>query len=205
VTARPVDDAGFGDRYRRVIEAIDRANAEDPVTVVVDGRARPKEVVHAERMTHWVTELDPDAGELALVAARAHHLRRWALPRSSYPEGRAGYLKWRTEQQRRHAAEVGELMAANGYSSDEIARVGEIIRKVRLRTDPVVQTHEDALCLVFLEQQFDELDERLGDDKMVDVLRKTLAKMSDAAIGQALAATVEPGPRALLARASAPD
>jgi hypothetical protein len=195
----------FGDRYDRVIEAIDRVNANDPVTIVVDGQVRPKELVHAERMTHWVGELDPDAGELALVAARAHHLRRWALPRDAYPDGRAGYLKWRTEQQRRHAAEVADLMVEAGYEPDEIGRVGEIIRKVRLRTDPVVQTHEDALCLVFLELQLDELDERIGDDKMVDVLRKTMAKMSATAIQRALASSLEPGQRALLERASAAD
>jgi hypothetical protein len=193
------------ERYERVIASVDARNAEDPVTIAVDGVARPKEVVHSERMTEWVTRLDPDASELALIAARAHHLRRWVVPRQSYPDGRAGYLKWRTEQQRRHAAEVAELMSAAGYDDDEIGRVGEIIRKVRLRTDPVVQTHEDALCLVFLETQFDELDERIGDDKMVEVLRKTLAKMSEAAKEQAMASPLEPAQRSLVERALAPE
>jgi hypothetical protein len=190
-------------RFDQAIEAIDRCNGDDPNTVLVDGVRRPKEVVHAERMTAWVQRLDPAAGELARVAARAHHLRRWVVPRDSFPDGRAGYLKWRTEQQRRHAAEVGEIMAAVGYDEDEIARVGEVIRKVRLRSDPVVQVHEDALCLVFMEMQFDELDERLGDEKMVDVLRKTLAKMSDAAKKEALAFPLTPAQQGLVSRALA--
>ena len=42
-----------------------------------------------------------------------------------------------------------------------------------------MQTHEDALCLVFLETQLAETADDLGDDKMVDVIRKTAAKMSD--------------------------
>jgi hypothetical protein len=188
-------------RLDRVVEAIDGLNAEDPTSILVNGVGRPKELVHAELMTAWVTRLDPDAGELALVAARAHHLRRWAEPRRSYPEGRAGYLKWRKEQQRRHAAEVGSLMVDCDYDHDEVERVGEIIRKVGLRTDPVVQTHEDALCLVFLQQQFDELDEQLGDDKMVEVLRKTLAKMSDAAKQEAMASNLSSSQRALVTRA----
>ena len=36
--------------------------------------------------------------ETLLLAARAHHLRRWELPRDSYPVGRAGYLRWRRDQ-----------------------------------------------------------------------------------------------------------
>ncbi len=42
-----------------------------------------------------------------------------------------------------------------------------------------MQTHEDALCLVFLETQLAATVDDLGDDKMVEVIRKTAAKMSD--------------------------
>lgn len=36
---------------------------------------------------------------------------------------------------------------------------------------------EDALCLVFLEQQFADLLEKEGAEKMVDIVKKTWAKM----------------------------
>ena len=62
----------------RAVEAIDAINSADPVSIEVDGEARPKELVHAERMTHWLTTLDPAATAAQLIAARAHHLRRWA-------------------------------------------------------------------------------------------------------------------------------
>ena len=69
----------------------------------------------------------------------------------------------------------------------QATRVQQIIRKEGLKTDPAVQTHEDALCLVFLETQLRELVERLGEDKSVDVIQKTLRKMSargtEAALG----------------------
>src|SRR5256885_11503694 len=42
-----------------------------------------------------------------------------------------------------------------------------------LATDPAVQTHEDALCLVFLETQLLDLADQLGDAKTIDVIRKT--------------------------------
>ncbi len=169
---------GRSARLEAALAAIDEANADDPHTIVVAGVARPKEQAHAELMTEWVRRLDPDADEAQLVAARAHHLRRWALPRSDYPEGRAGYLRWRTAQGKRHAAEVAEIVAAVGYDEAFSADVSAIVTKRGLGHDPRVQTHEDALCLVFLQTQFEALAEKLGDEHMAGVLNKTLDKMS---------------------------
>ena len=168
-------------RLSAALAAIDAANADDPHTIVVDGAARPKELAHAELMTEWVQRLDPDADDAQLVAARAHHLRRWALPRSDYPEGRAGYLRWRAAQGKRHAAAVADIATAAGYDDDFGADVSAIVAKQGLGADPRVQTHEDALCLVFLQTQLEALAEKLGDDHVAEVLAKTLVKMSPAA------------------------
>ena len=174
------DAAAPSSRLSAALAAIDEANADDPHTIEIDGDVRPKEQAHAELMTEWVQRLDPDADDAQLVAARAHHLRRWALPRTDYPEGRAGYLRWRAAQGKRHAAEVADIVTAVGYDDAFAAEVSAIVAKQGLSTDPRVQTHEDALCLVFLETQFEALADKLGDDHMVEVLAKTLAKMSPA-------------------------
>jgi hypothetical protein len=170
------------DRFARAISAIDAANRDDPNEIVVDGRRRPKELTHAELMSEWVQRLDPAAGDEQLLAARAHHLRRWVVPRSSYPEGRAGYLRWRRDLRRRHADDVAGILTGAGYDESSVERVQAIIRKEGLGHDPAVQTHEDALCLVFLETQLAGTTDRLGDDKMVDIIRKTAAKMSEAGL-----------------------
>ena len=189
------------DRLAATLAAVDAANADDPNTIVVDGVARPKELAHAELMTEWVRRLDPDCSDEQLIAARAHHLRRWALPRDAYPEGRSGYLRWRAELKKRHADEVGALMREAGYGDESVARVQAIVRKQGLSSDPAVQVHEDALCLVFLRTQFDDLAERLGDDKTIEVLRKTAAKMSPRALELAGELPMRDEDRALLARA----
>jgi hypothetical protein len=168
-------------RFERAVALIDEANGEDPNVVLVGGLERPKELAHAEMATEWIRRLRPDASELLLVATRAHHLRRWESPRAGYPTGRDGYLRWKVDLQRRHAAAAEPLLTEAGYGDDEIERVQSIIRKRRLTSDPDVQAFEDALCLVFLETQLDELADKLDDDAMVEVLRKSLDKMSDAA------------------------
>jgi len=191
-------------RLDAAIAAIDAANALDPNVLMIDGTERPKEQAHAEMMTAWVLRLDPDADEAQLLAARAHHLRRWSLPRSDYPDGRAGYLRWRTALKARHAEEVGEILAGCGYEPDLIDRVQRIIRKQDLRTDPATQTHEDALCLTFLQTQFGELADKLGDERTIGVVRKTLAKMSDQGRAEALALALSPAEVALVEQALAP-
>lgn len=169
-------------RFLRAITAIDAANALDPTTLSSQGEEQPKELLHARLMTGWLLRLDPHAGEAAHLAARAHHFRRWTRPRGDYPDGRAGYLRWRAAAKRAHAEEVGALLAAQGYDDPQIERVGAIIRKEGLGGDPVVQTHEDALCLVFLQTQLLEVTDRLGEDQMVEILARTIPKMSPAGV-----------------------
>jgi hypothetical protein len=193
------------DRLARALDAIDAANADDPHTILIDGVSTPKELAHAELMTRWVRTLDPDCTDEQLLAARAHHLRRWTIPRDSYPGGRAGYLRWRTALKRQHADDVGEILRAAGYDDQVVARVQAIVRKQGLGSDPAVQVHEDALCLVFLETQLDELAGKLGDDKTIDVLQKTAKKMSPAGLQAALDLRFAPDAAALLERALAPS
>ena len=188
-------------RLADAIAAIDDANAGDPNTIEVRGAVRPKEQAHAELLTEWLERLDPDADDAQRLAARAHHLRRWSMPRTDHPEGRAGYLRWRTALKKQHAVELGEILAAVGYDDDTIDRAQRIIRKEGLGSDPQVQTHEDALCLVFHETQLAELVDAQGDEKMVDIIQKTAAKMSERALSLVADLPMRDADRALIARA----
>jgi hypothetical protein len=189
------------ERFDRAISAIDTANADDPIRITVRGEERPKELAHAELVTEWVQRLDSEPSEELLLAARAHHLRRWTIPRSSYPEGRAGYLKWRKALHEQHAKDVAGILRDVGYDDAAIGRVQDIVRKRRLGKDPDVQVLEDALCLVFVETQLHDLAARIEPDKMVDVIRKTLIKMSDPAKELALEIEIDPSDRELLDQA----
>ena len=181
-------DAARPDRLTAALHAIDAANAADPRPWRFRDVERPKAAGEAELASEWVLRLRPDASEALLVATRAHHLFRWTIPRADYPEGRAGYLRWRAALKKVHAHAVGEILSDAGYDQDTIERVQSIVQKRDLAHDPEVQSFEDALCLVFVETQLDELAGRVGDDeKMVEVLRKTLPKMSEAGRDAALA------------------
>lgn len=189
------------DRFQRAIAAIDAVNAADPTLVSTAEGPRPKELHHAERMTEWVRRLRPDAGEALLLAARGHHIKRWSVPRASYPAGRTAYLRWRTYLHEVHAEELGRILAEVGYEPATIERVRHIVRKEELRTDPDTQTLEDALCLVFLSEQLEAYAGRLPDEKMVEVLRKSWTKMSPQGREFALGLDLGPAGSELVRRA----
>jgi len=190
------------DRLARALAAIDAANAGDPNALRVRGALRPKELAHAELASEWVRRLCASPSEALLLAARAHHVRRWEIPREREPAGPAGYHRWRRALQQHHAEVAAEILAGCGYQPELIARVGALLRKQDLANDPEAQILEDALCLVFLETQYRELAERLPPEKLLDVTRKTLRKMSAAAIAQAHSLPLDPRDRALLERAA---
>jgi Domain of unknown function (DUF4202) len=190
-------------RLADALAAIDTANTGDPNTIEVRGEVRPKEQAHAELMTEWLGRLDPDATDAQHLAARAHHLRRWSLPRSDFPEGRAGYLRWRTVLKKQHAEEVASILTDVGYDAATIEATQRIIRKERLASDPQVQTHEDALCLVFLETQLADLVDAQGDEKMIDIIQKTVAKMSPRAVELSTELPMRDSDRELIGRALA--
>jgi hypothetical protein len=194
---------GLNQRYAVASVAIDRENALDPTRVHVRGLELPLALAHGQFAAEWVTSLHPDADELLLLAARAHHLRRWELPRSQYPEGKAGYLRWKRDQRQRHAAEVATLLAPLGYDEAEIAQVQAWIRRDQLATDHGSQAVEDAACLVFIETQLADVAAKLDRDHLIDVIRKTAKKMSPGALDAVALIPLGDAERQLLAAALA--
>jgi hypothetical protein len=192
-------------RFQEAIARFDAANAEDPNREVVEGREVPRELLYAERMTRWLERLAPDAPEAVRLAARCQHLQRWQIPRDRYPMDRRGYLRWRTDLQKRHAEEAGAILREVGYDEAMVRRVQALLRKQGLQTSEETQLLEDVACLVFLESYFAGFAPKHEEEKVVEILRKTWAKMSPYAHQAALALDLPPDARALVDRALAGD
>jgi hypothetical protein len=172
------------DRLHYVLRLIDAANSEDPTTERADGAAVPKELLYARRMSARLAQFRPGADELLQIAVRAQHLERWVLARTSFPAGRSGYLRWRTQLARHHAERAAALMAAAGYDSGERAAVAGLLRKEGLAGAAAasgVQLLEDVACLVFVEHYLPAFAEQHVADRVQGIVEKTLQKMSPAA------------------------
>ena len=85
-----------------------------------------------------------------------------------------------------------------------IGRVGSLVKKVNLKSDPEAQALEDVACLVFLETQYSEFSRRHEDAKVVSILQKTWKKMSPRGREAALQLELPPDRQRLISKALAP-
>lgn len=189
------------ERFEEAVRRIDEANAVDPNVEIVDGQPEPKELVYGRRMSAWLDGLYPDASEALRLAARAQHIMRWSIPRSSFPMDRRGYLRWRTDLKSFHAETARAILADLGYEEADIAAVQSLLRKEGLRENPETQALEDTACLVFLENHFADFAAQHDDEKVIDIVRKTWAKMSPLAHDAALKLDFPESAKSLILRA----
>jgi len=184
-------------KFTAAIRRFDEENSRDPNQ---DG-GRPRELVYAERLTDWVLKLKRDASEVLRLAARCQHICRWQNPRENYPMTRPDYLKWRADLKAFHAQKSGEILGESGFDATTIRCVHELNLKKNFPSDPEARVLEDALCLVFLQFQLAELAAKCNDEKMVNALRKSWGKMTEAARAEALKLSYATHEKSLLERA----
>jgi Domain of unknown function (DUF4202) len=192
---------GESTRFETALRRFDEENSQDTNRQEMVGSSQPRELVYAQWLTEWVLRLEPEASEPLRLAARCQHLCRWQIPRSSYPMTRVGYLQWREGLKKFHAQKAGEILREAGYPEDLVAMVQGLVLKRNFPHDREGRVLEDALCLVFLEHQFEELAGKSGEEKMINVLQKTWKKMTPKAQQVALGLTYGPREKALLERA----
>ena len=165
--------------YLVALKLIDEAHTLDPKKVEVNGRKIPYELHYSEKMSSYLEKCNPNASNVLRLAIRAQHLRRWEIPRDSYPMNKVGYHAWRTYLKKRQAEMASQICLDCGYSEDDAERVAHLIRKEDLKKDEETQTLEDVACLVFLDDQFEEFEQQHDEDKIVKILQKTWGKMSE--------------------------
>ncbi|MDN5204334.1 DUF4202 domain-containing protein [Fulvivirgaceae bacterium BMA10] len=166
-------------RLQKAIEKFDAENSKDPHKETYKGKEYPKELLYAIRMTEWLLKLDPEASEALQLAARSQHICRWTSPRESFPMDKKGYLLWRTELKKFHAEKAAGILKECDYDDETIRRVEDLILKKKIKSDPESQLLEDVVCLVFLENYFEDFSEKHEPEKVIDIIRKTWKKMSE--------------------------
>ncbi len=184
--------------YGRARILVDEVHAADPVRLP-DGSAA--ELAYADRVEAWVARLVPEASPLLLLAARCQHLERWAVPRSTFPLDKPGYLAWRKSLYARQAELARRLVVEAGVDAAQADEAALWISKTALKTNPGTQALEDAAVLVFLEHEIADFAARHADyptEKFVGILRRTWRKLSEDGRSAALTLDVAPAIRSLL-------
>lgn len=161
-------------KYDEIILNIDNENSEDK-----------NEVIYSKRMLETLLDFDPLAEDDLKIACYGQHIKRFAYPRTDYPEGRAGYLKWRKELYTIHANLVEScILKADG--SEQFAESVKNIMVNKVTGKGKSQTFEDVACLVFLKYYFSDFVVKHEESKLITIIQKTWNKMSDKAHEAAL-------------------
>lgn len=166
------------DQFKKAIDAFDAYNENDPNKEEYEGKVFSKEVLYAQRMTAWLHRFAPDAPEYIKLTARCQHIGRWEIARSNFPMDKKGYLQWRNQEKIHHAKIAEEILKGCLYDVDTIEKVKFLLLKKELFTNADTQLLEDVICLVFIEFYIDAFAAKHDDEKMVDIIKKTLKKMS---------------------------
>ncbi len=188
--------------FEQAIAQFDAYNSKDPHSEIFDGHTYPKELLYGKRMSERLDTFAPGSPEYLRLAARCQHIGRWEIPRESYPIDRKGYLQWRSVLKTHHAKIAEQILGECGYDPGTIDKVKFLLLKKELNRDPDTQVLEDVICLVFIQFYLDEFAGRHEDDKVVEILRKTLKKMSARGISEALKIPVPERTAALIHRAA---
>lgn len=188
-------------RFDEAIRRFDEINAQDPRHEFSNGRSYPKELLYAQRMTEKLLSFSPDAAEEVQLAARCQHIKRWHIPRDSYPKDRKGYKSWRRDLLEFHAGIASGILAEAGYDDEMVSRVKALLIKEDLKRNPNVQLLEDVICLVFLEHYFQDFSAEHSEEKLLGILQKTWRKMSPAGHSAALALDLPPNTKEIIQKA----
>jgi len=187
--------------FEKAIEAFDRYNEKDPNTETVNGKEHPKELLYAQRMSRKLIEFAPHASEALRLAIRCQHIGRWEIPRDTYDKDRVGYLNWRNKLKEHHASIAEKILSQTGYPNEIIDRVKFLVQKKQLRHDEETQTLEDVVCLVFLENYFNDFSSQHDKEKVLSIVQKTWNKMSDKARKAALNLKLDDQSKKLITKA----
>ncbi|TRZ92965.1 MAG: DUF4202 domain-containing protein [Rhodocyclaceae bacterium] len=166
--------------FERAIVLFDAANAEDPN----QDEGQPKELLYGKRMSEMQNRFAPDAPEAVKLAVRAQHIKRWTVPRGTYPMTKEGYYAWRTGLYKFHAETAAALMQQAGYDDAMIDRVKAAVGKRGIKVNPETQLLEDVADLVFIEHYmlgFAGQHSDYTEEKWLEIVRRTWKKMSDRA------------------------
>lgn len=188
-------------QFEAAIRRFDEENSRDPNTEMVNGVPRQRELIYAQWLTDWVLKLSPNASEELRLAARCQHICRWTIARGAYPMTRPGYLKWRADLKIFHAEKAVEILREVGYPDEVITKVQMLNLKRNFPRDLECRVLEDALCLVFLERQLTPLIRKSTEEKVINALQKSWAKMTGQARAEALKLNYTPEERVLIEKA----
>jgi len=223
---RPVPPV-LRDKLEKAMALIDEANSKDPSRVTWEGEKVPYRLLYSQWLTEWVQKMDPKASDELLLLARGRNVEGWRLSeikRDDYAPNTAGVRQWEMDRRKWQAGRLVSIMKDAGYSEASCKLVEDVMadkgipdpRDIRvydlvgplgminyrlLEQASMVQTLRDADALVFMERSFPQMVAALEADKVLEQLKRELARVSNKCMARILNMQWTPVQKKLIAKA----
>ena len=169
-------------QYELVSKAIYDVHEMDPVIELYDGKEFPSESLYSQRMLQMLNSFDFNCGELIKIAVQCQHLRRWDIARQVYSADKKGYHQWRRAVMLHQLSQMNNILDCQHVDASEINKIHDMLLNQGNKLYAEAQIIQDVACLVFLKWYFEPFAQKHEKEKIVDILKKTMRKMSEKAL-----------------------
>ncbi|NWK78814.1 DUF4202 domain-containing protein [Aquitalea sp. LB_tupeE] len=177
-------------KIQKSIQDFEQYNSRDPNIIVINKIAYPTELFMAKELNRITLELNSSPSTPLLLASHCQHIGRWEIKRELFSNDKIGYITWRNKLKIHHAEVSKKILGNNNIPEEIINKTIEIILKQKIKLNEDTQTIENALCISFLLYQSEQLINTQGEDKSIQIFKKTLKKMDENGINLALKYTL---------------
>jgi hypothetical protein len=129
-------------------------------------------------MLDTLKDFTKDADLNLQLAVQCQHLQRWKIARTLFPMDKPGYFQWRKAVMASQLAITAKTLQSQGIEEADIADITAILSKKGKEADVRAQIIEDVACIVFVQWYLEDFAAQHDFDKVVDIVRKTIKKMS---------------------------
>ena len=168
--------------YLKATTAIKEVHGADSVQHMENGMAFPSEILYGQRMLALLEEVYPESSFAFKLAVQCQHLKRWGIPRTDYPFDRRGYHEWRRVVMEYQLAETRTVLSAVPVEEEDLLWILDALKNQGNKANGNAQIITDTACLVFMKWYMVPFAAKHESEKVVDILKKTMRKMSEKGI-----------------------
>lgn len=165
-------------QYHKAKEKINQEHSLDLTFNTEGGIEYPAELLYSNRMLSILELVLPESSNVMKIAALCQHLKRWQIPRDNFPYDRRGYHEWRRVVMDYQLEQTRLVLSDVGIEKDDITQITTILKEQGNKLNRDSQIIMDTACLVFLKWYMEPFSAKHQHEKVFDILKKTMRKMS---------------------------
>jgi hypothetical protein len=164
--------------YKVATDEIDKVHSEDAKQETDGEIVYPAELLYSKRMLSILDMVSPGSSYAMKLAVQCQHFQRWGVPRSDYPYDRRGYHQWRRAAMEYQLQLTQALFSRIDMDEEDIQWIVTALREQENKRNPDGRIIMDTECLVFLKWYMTPFSAKHENEKVLDILKKTMLKMS---------------------------